>query len=139
MIAPPYRGPVATLRYAVVGTGMMGTEHATTIRALPGAHLAALCDPEPQSLARVASALGDGAPPAWRDVDRMLADVDPDVVVVASPNHTHDEVLRPVLAHGAHVLVEKPLAITAARCAAVREAAAATEPRAGREIGRAHV
>ncbi|MEY2740366.1 MAG: hypothetical protein RL283_468 [Actinomycetota bacterium] len=111
---------------------MMGTEHATTIARLPDARLAALCDPEPASLARAAAALGPDAPPAWGDVGRMLRDADPDVVVVATPNHTHDEVLGPVLAHGAHVLVEKPLAITARRCAAVREAARATAPRTGR-------
>lgn len=110
----------------------MGTEHAVTLGAVPGARLAALCDPEPRSLERAAAALGPDAPPAWTDVSRMLADVDPDVVVIATPNHTHDDVLAPVLAHGAHVLVEKPLAITAARCDVIRAAAAATEPRVGR-------
>jgi predicted dehydrogenase len=123
---------VQPLRYAVVGAGMMGTEHAITIAALPDARLVALADPEPRSLAAATRALGPAAPPVWHDAGRMLADAEPDVVVIATPNHVHDESLAPVLRHGAHVLVEKPLAVDAARCAAIRDAVRRTEPRIGR-------
>ena len=56
-----------------------------------------------------------------------------DVVVIASPNHTHHEVLLDVLDSGVHALVEKPLCTTVEHCNDAIKRAEATD-RPGRVI-----
>jgi predicted dehydrogenase len=46
-----------------------------------------------------------------------------DVVVIASPNHTHEEIAIEAIASGKHVLVEKPLATTVEGCLRIEEEA----------------
>jgi predicted dehydrogenase len=51
--------------------------------------------------------------PAWyTDVRRMLGEVRPDVVSVCSPNASHMEMAEMALQSGAHVLCEKPMALS---------------------------
>lgn len=45
-------------------------------------------------------------------------------VVVATPNHTHYDMVRAALLHGKHVLAEKPLALETAQCRELRDLAA---------------
>jgi predicted dehydrogenase len=47
---------------------------------------------------------------AFTDAERMLAEVDCDVVAVATPDHAHTAPVLMALRAGKHVLVEKPLA-----------------------------
>lgn len=47
--------------------------------------------------------------------EELMARADVDVVYVATPQHAHDEVALAAIAAGKHVLIEKPLAISAAR------------------------
>ncbi len=107
----------STLRYAVVGTGMMGLEHLHALAALPDTQVVALCDPHEPSLSKARSAVVGSSPIAiHRTVDDLVAAGGFDVAVVASPNHTHRRVLGPLLRHGSHLLIEKPLCITTAEC-----------------------
>lgn len=109
------------LRYGIVGTGMMGREHIADLLDVPGASITAIADPEPESIA-AAQLLLDHQPqrPAtFKNHRDLLAGGNCDVVVVASPNHTHDEVLADVLADDLHVLIEKPLCTTTAGCRVV--------------------
>lgn len=117
----------SALRYAVVGTGMMGLEHLHAIAALPNSHVVALCDPDEGSLSRARVAVADSsAVRIHRSVDDLVAAGGFDVAVVASPNHTHRRVLEPLLRHGSHLLIEKPLCITTAECREVIELEQAT-------------
>jgi predicted dehydrogenase len=110
------------LRYGIIGTGMMGCEHIRSLRALPGARPVAAADPVPRSLEWARHAADDEID-TYDDARRMLERDDLDVVVVASPNHTHREALEPVWATGRHVMVEKPLCTTVADALKVRERA----------------
>ena len=111
-----------TIRWGIVGAGMMAVEHIANIALQPGAEVVALADPVAASLDRAA---------AGRDVARfadaaaLAASGLCDAVVVASPNFTHAQVLRPLMAVGLHILCEKPLATTIADARAVAAAAAA--------------
>lgn len=115
------------LRYGVVGTGMMGVEHINNLLALQGAEISAIADPHGPSRDAAAAALeagGVGAVPCFEDHRELLQSASCDVIVVASPNHTHIDVLRDALRTEVHVLVEKPLCTTVEDCAEVASLAA---------------
>ncbi len=112
------------LRYGVIGTGMMGVEHINNLLHLDGALVTAVSDPTPESLDWAQLAVGLDAPlQRFSDHRELLASGLCDAVVIASPNHTHHQVLRDVLATPHHVLVEKPLCTTVADCRAAIAAA----------------
>lgn len=49
--------------------------------------------------------------PVFTNVDELLAEVKPDLAVIALPHHLHFEVTKKLVTNGIHVLKEKPLAI----------------------------
>lgn len=102
------------VRYGLVGTGMMGVEHLNNLSVTPGAVVTALADPVPESLGWARSALGEHADKAeWFTDSAALAKSGlVDAVIVASPNHTHRNVLKPLFEAGLPILCEKPIATT---------------------------
>jgi predicted dehydrogenase len=97
---------------AVVGTGDWGANLVRNFASLPGARLAALCDVDPQRLARAAAQA-----PGARTVDRaeaLAAMDDVQAVVVAASAVSHYTVARAMLEAGRDVYVEKPLALEVA-------------------------
>ena len=124
---PPV-GAVRPLRYGIVGAGMMGQEHLRNLLALEaadaGVEVVALADPFARSLSDSQGWLPPGHGVAtFPDHRALLTDAGCDVVVVATPNHTHAAVLDDLLAADVHLLVEKPLCTTVADCRRVVEAA----------------
>ncbi|MEQ8841801.1 MAG: Gfo/Idh/MocA family oxidoreductase [Acidimicrobiales bacterium] len=109
------------LRYGIIGTGMMGVEHIHNLLHVEGAIITALADPHQASRDTAAALVPDAA--VHTDHVRLIADGGCDAVVVASPNMTHVDVLRDVLATDLHVLVEKPLCTTVDDCYAVLDLA----------------
>jgi myo-inositol 2-dehydrogenase / D-chiro-inositol 1-dehydrogenase len=115
------------LRFAVVGTGMMGCEHLRNLLALPDAEIVAVVDPDEHSRKWADRTLGAGHRAA---VSSSVADVlgrdDVDALVVATPNVTHAAVLAELFALRSDlpVLVEKPLCTTVDDCREVMGAAA---------------
>lgn len=106
-----------TIRYGIVGAGMMGVEHIQNLALTPGAVLAALADPVETSLGWSKAAIErcGGRPDevaVFADGAALAASGLCDAVVVASPNFTHREVLEPLFDAGLHILCEKPLATT---------------------------
>ena len=129
---PAVAGPSGRRRWAVVGAGVRGLEmYAGPILGpyADVAELVALVDPNPLRLAGAARLLGRDVP-GFDSVERMLAAVRPDVVVVASRDDTHAAVASAALAAGAEVVLEKPMAIDAAGVATILEA----ERRSGRPV-----
>lgn len=115
------------LRYGVIGTGMMGVEHIANLLHLEGAAVTAISDPHPESRSWARLAVGLDTPlHLFESHHDLLASGECDAVVIASPNHTHHEVLLDVLSTPHHVMVEKPLCTTVAHCAEVVAAADAT-------------
>ena len=105
-----------SIRYGVVGTGMMGVEHILNINALDGAEVTAISDPDAGSRATGAEAAGIGEEAVFSDHEDLIASGLCDAVVVASPNHTHIDVLPDLTRAGLHVLAEKPLCTTVEDC-----------------------
>ena len=101
-----------TLRYGLVGTGMMGVEHIRNVAITPGAEIVALADPVEASLGWARGALGSDANPQVFATSAELARAGLDAVIVASPNYTHRAVLEPLFDAGLNILCEKPVATT---------------------------
>lgn len=93
------------LRIAVLGAGMIGRRHIQTILALPEvAELAAVADP----VANPAQFQLGGA--AWfTDAQAMLDSVQPEAVIIATPNDLHAQQGQLCCDRGIHFLVEKPV------------------------------
>lgn len=113
------------IRYGIIGTGMMGCEHIRNIKALPDAVVTAVADPFEPSRAAAAAALGEWAEETafYRDGRQLIRDAPIDALVIATPNHSHKDVLETVWGRPLHVLVEKPLCTTLEDCRSVCEAA----------------
>lgn len=102
------------LRFAVIGVGRMGANHARVISELPGASLVAVCDADAQSAERVGRRCF--AERVRHDVATLLADDSIDAAVVAVPTAEHLNVALRCLASGVAVLIEKPMATDEAEC-----------------------
>lgn len=120
------------LRAAVIGLGMMGSNHARVLNELPDVELVAVADLDPDAVVRATS--GRTAR-GYVSVDDMLATERPDLVVVAVPTSVHLPTTLLALQAGAHVLVEKPIA---AERAQAEEMIAAAEA-AGRMLTVGHI
>ena len=102
-----------TVRYGMIGSGMMGQEHIRNIALLKDAKVVAVADPDAGM--RCAAAELAGAK-RFSDYHDMLAAGGLDAVIVAAPNHTHHAILRDVLETELPVLCEKPLGVTLKQC-----------------------
>lgn len=102
---------VHSVRYGIIGCGSMGREHIENIKALGGARVTALADPNPDSRTAALGLLQEApqAPIAFEHHQELLDSGLCDVVVIATPNFTHIEMMRAALATDLHILVEKPL------------------------------
>lgn len=82
-----------------------------------------VADPDPRNAAAVAGPLGLAPDRQFAALPEMLARLDIDLVVVASPSGEHHHAVTTALAHGAGVICEKPLCLNPAELAAIRAAA----------------
>jgi myo-inositol 2-dehydrogenase / D-chiro-inositol 1-dehydrogenase len=116
---------MSSLRYGIIGTGMMGVEHIQNLSHLDGVVISALADPDATS--RHAARLLVPDAELFTDHRQLVAADVCDAVVVASPNMTHVDVLVDLLATDLHVLVEKPLCTTVEDCYTVLDLDAARD------------
>lgn len=110
-----------TVRVGLVGLGRFGKLHAAVLAGLPGARLAAICDPDVRELDRI----GDryGVSQRFERYDDFLAHADVDCVFLVTPESLHAEQALQVIQSGLPVFLEKPLATTAAEGERVATAA----------------
>lgn len=100
----------AGLNAALIGGGKISEQHLGVLAGLPGVKVAGVCDLSP-ALARF-TAERFGVPAWFTDYREMFDRGGADVVHVLTPPATHDRIVRDCLAAGAHVIVEKPIALT---------------------------
>ena len=94
------------VRLAIIGAGLIGARHARLMQEEADCRLIALADPAPAA-AELAAELDL---PCYADFEDMLRDQKPDGVVVATPNQLHLSAGIACASHGAHMLMEKPVA-----------------------------
>jgi UDP-N-acetylglucosamine 3-dehydrogenase len=105
---------------AIVGAGIMGANHGRVARTIPELTVSAVCDPDIDRAAALATAIGAKY---TRDLDEALADAD--AAVLSTPSETHAELGTRILASGRDLLVEKPIATTVADARKLVDLAAA--------------
>lgn len=98
------------LRFGILGCGMVANIHARAIKEIPGAELVAVCDADPARARAFAEKYG--ARP-FSDFSEMLAS-DIDIVNICTPSFLHAQNAIEALEKGKHVVLEKPMAFTAA-------------------------
>jgi predicted dehydrogenase len=102
---------VSALRAGIAGYGLAGAVfHAPLIEAVDGLEVAAVLARSPERAAQARAAHPDAR--VVSELDELLADID--VLVVATPNSTHAPMGLAGLERGVAVVVDKPLAVTAA-------------------------
>ncbi|CAM5451129.1 oxidoreductase [Streptomyces avidinii] len=120
----PASTPTSPLRVGLVGYGLAGSVfHAPLVSATEGLVLDTVVTSDPGRAAQVREAHPDVRIAATAD-ELLEQSPAPDLVVIASPNKTHVPLATAALTAGIPVVVDKPLAATAAEA---RELAALAE------------
>lgn len=109
------------IRVAVVGLGKMGLSHHAIINAHENVEVAAVCDSSGYVLDVLAKYTGVKT---YTDYALMLAEVELDAVIVATPSRFHVEMVREALDKGLHVFCEKPFTLDWTQAQALSELAA---------------
>lgn len=111
-----------TARIGIVGIGWWATvNHIPAIAQNPHAEVVAICDLDADRLATVGEKFS--IPARYTDLDAMLANENLDGVIVSTPHTAHAAPAIAALEAGCHVLIEKPMATTAADGRAIAAAA----------------
>jgi predicted dehydrogenase len=118
-----------TARIGIVGTGWWATfMHIPQIQGSPDAEVVAICDLEAERVQITGDTFGIAG--RYTDVAAMLAAERLDGVIIGTPHVAHTAPAIAALEAGCHVLVEKPMATTAADGRAI----AATAVRVGKQV-----
>lgn len=103
------RSPTDPLKVAVIGAGIMGSNHSRVYAEMDDVDLVAIADPNTGACGRIARIYG---PRVYADYRELLDREQPDLVSIAVPSRSHGPVACEVMRRGVHALVEKPLALT---------------------------
>lgn len=103
----PYFCKMNCIRFVVIGLGHIGSRHGETLRLHPEADWVASVDPD-LSQAR------DGIPHFASLKEFLSSGIPCDGASIASPNGLHAEQAIQAMKAGLHVIVEKPMALSAA-------------------------
>ena len=101
------------IKAGLVGAGYVATYHARALRSLPFVEIVGVADPDE---ARGKALAGQFAIPRVYPSLEAMAEARPDVIHVLTPPASHAALVLQALDMGCHVLVEKPMAETAADC-----------------------
>jgi predicted dehydrogenase len=98
------------IKVLVVGCGHMGTSHAKAYHQMPEFKIVGLVSRKPESRNQLSEMLGGY--PTFDDYQKALEETRPDAVAISTYPDTHAPFIETALTAGAHVFVEKPLALT---------------------------
>jgi len=102
------------IKFGIIGLGHIGKRHAALIFQNENCELIGLVDTNPNAIEGLDYLKNI---PLFGSIDDMFdAQLRPDVVVVATPNGLHAEHAIQALNKRAHVIIEKPMALTVKEC-----------------------
>ena len=103
------------MRFGLIGLGAIGRIRRLALARAPGCSLTAAYDADPGRARSIDCE-------AFSSVEALLASDSCDAVVVSTPPDSHEQMTIAALESGKHVLVEKPMASSAAACRRMVEA-----------------
>ena len=95
------------ITFAVIGAGFMGDVLARVGYQLPYARCVGAADINLENAQKLVGAYGGKA---YQDHTQLLANEDPDTVIIATPEFDHRAPVLAAAEHGAHIFIEKPFA-----------------------------
>ena len=98
-----------SIRFGLLGAGLVAPTHAKAIRSAEGCELAAVADPDSP---RAEAFAREYSCKAYSSLEQLLADKAIEVICILTPNHLHHAGALAAIAAGKHVLVEKPPALS---------------------------
>ncbi len=102
-----------SLKIGIIGAGAITqVAHLPVLRKLKGVEVSAICDsdlPKARALAERFQVRD-----AFSDIEELLEYEKLDAIAICTPNHLHEPHVIAALSRGVHVLVERPLSLTAA-------------------------
>ncbi len=118
------------LRLAFIGTGGIAGTHIASFTKWSDVEIVGLCDIIPERMYRYLEKTNCTKDQCFTDYKKMLKAVKPDAVSVCTPNGVHAPAAIAASQAGAHVITEKPMAMTPKECQAMIDAA----KKAGRKL-----
>ena len=110
------------LQIAFIGTGGIGTAHATQLAEnveAENVHISHVCDVYKRRLMHVATVTGGSPTMEYREI---IDATDVDAVVISTPDHWHTKIAIEAMESGKDVYCEKPLSHTIEQAIACRDA-----------------
>jgi predicted dehydrogenase len=100
------------LKVGIIGGGAIAqVAHLPVLKKMRSVEVQAICDTDLPKARALASRFG--VKDAFDDIEELLRYETLDAVVICSPNHLHESHIQAALSANLHVLVEKPLALSA--------------------------
>lgn len=119
---------MSDVRVGLLAYGAIGHEHNQAVQATPGLTLTAVCDTNPARIDAARELAPDVA--GFSDAEVMLDSGLIDLVVISTPPNSHHDWAMRALDRDLHVVLEKPMALTAQEC----DAALSLADRKGRTL-----
>ena len=98
-----------TVRFGVVGLGIMGDNHLKTFAGLKDATLTAVCDTKPERVEKFAPQYNVKG---FTDYREMLNSGLIDAILIATPHYDHGKITLDAFEKNIHVLCEKPMTVS---------------------------
>lgn len=105
---------MSEVRVGLLAYGAIGHEHNRAVQSTPGLVLTAVCDMNPARVDAARELAPDVA--GFDDAEAMLDSGLIDLVVVSTPPNSHHDWAMKALERNLHVVLEKPMALTAEEC-----------------------
>ncbi len=102
------------MKYAIIGCGRIARNHLAAAVAC-GLDVVAVCDLLPEAMQRLLAESGQGImrrPTQYTDYRRMLAEMSPQLVAIATDSGAHAKIALDCIAAGMHIILEKPMAMS---------------------------
>ncbi len=96
------------LRGAVIGLGRMGLTHFSILNTHPQVDLVAVCDSSSFVRTNLARQMHVKS---YKDADKMIREMKPDFVIVATPTAMHADLAERTITHNVHTFLEKPFTL----------------------------
>ncbi len=103
------------LKVGIIGCGgIANSKHMPGLKSVKEVEMAAFCDILPERAEKAKKDFGTADAKVYTNYKELLADPKIDVVHICTPNRSHSFITIDALRAGKHVMVEKPMAKTAA-------------------------